>query len=368
MGLHDIETMNEIRRELDKIDPTILVYGEGWTAGTSPLPDEQKALKANVGLLQGIAAFSDDIRDGIKGSVFEEAEPGFANGALGKEESVKFGIVGATQHPQVDYSKVNYSKEAWATDPAQSINYVAAHDNHTLWDKLKKTNPKENDEERIKMHKLSNAIVFTSQGIPFLHAGEEILRTKFGDENSYKSPDAINRIDWSKKSRYKDVYEYYKGLIALRKAHPAFRMTTAEDIQKNLSFMDMPVDNMVGYTLNNHANGDSLQTMIILFNANAEDYEVMLPKENWGVLVNGEKAGIEILEHVLEDRIIVPARSALVLGDGESLGLTVEARMSKVDSTTEPSKNRFKIIGWLGIAVVAFGGGFYWISRKKNRK
>ncbi|MGV8145307.1 MAG: type I pullulanase [Alkaliphilus sp.] len=319
MGLHDIETMNLIREELDKIDPTILIYGEGWTAGSTPLPSHRQALKVNTPKLNGIASFSDDLRDGVKGHVFNDEEAGFVNGGLGFEESVKFGIVASTQHDQIDYSKVNYSNAPWATEPAQAINYVSAHDNLTLWDKIAISNPKDSEEERIKMHKLSNAIVLTSQGIAFLHAGVEMLRTKGGDHNSYQSPDSVNMLDWSRKTAYNQVFRYHKGLIELRKQRLAFRMTSTEDIQKHLRFLEMPQNNMVGYTLTDNANGDEWETIAVLFNVNTEDIEVTLPAKGWGVVVNGETAGIEILENISNDRVTVLARTAMVLVQDDTL-------------------------------------------------
>ena len=188
----------------------------------------------------------------------------------------------------------------------------------TLWDKLQATNPGESEEERLKMHKMASAIVFTSQGIPFIHAAQELVRTKFGDSNSYKSPDAINQIDWSRKLKYAHVFAYNQGLIALRKAHPAFRMPTTKQIQNHLEFLPIPSDLMVGFCLNDHANGDPWKTIVVLFNASLEDQLVSLPGEGWIIVVDGERAGVEALGTVLGDTVIIPARSSLVLVDAQS--------------------------------------------------
>ncbi|UWX54174.1 hypothetical protein NYZ99_14365 [Maribacter litopenaei] len=188
MGIHDIETMNKISSSIKKINPNALLYGEGWTANDSPLPEEKRALKKHMRQLPKIAAFSDDIRDGLKGSVFEDEDTGFVNGAKKMEESIKFGVVGGIQHPQVEYNRVNYSKKPWTIEPWQSISYTSCHDNHTLYDKLKISSPSASREELISMHKLANAIVLTSQGTPFLHSGVEFLRTKQGEHNSYNLP------------------------------------------------------------------------------------------------------------------------------------------------------------------------------------
>ncbi len=280
MGVHDIETMNLISQELHKIRPDILIYGEGWTAGASPLPDSLRALKKNAAKLDRIAVFSDDIRDGIKGSVFDHHDKGFASGKAGMEESIKFGVVASVQHPQVDYSKVNYSKAAYAKEPSQTISYAECHDNHVLWDKLAISAKDAMEEQRKEMHKLALSIVLTSQGISFLHAGTEFLRSKKGVENSYNSPDSINEIDWSLKSKNKDIVEYVKALIKLRKEHPAFRMTTAKDIAANINFLQGN-DKIVAYTINGKAVNDSWSKIFIVYNANEKEKLISLPEGEW---------------------------------------------------------------------------------------
>ncbi len=313
MGIHDIETMNQVSAALHKMDPTIFVYGEGWTAGDTPLPEEDRALKKYTHRLNGVAAFSDDIRDGLKGSVFEAPDRGFASGKPNMEESVKFGIVAATRHPQINYQKVNYSNEPWAAQPGQAINYVSCHDNHTLWDRLVNSQPNVSDGERIKMHKLANAVVLTAQGIPFLHAGVEMLRTKNGEENSFKSPDAINKLDWSRKTTYQKVFNYYQGLVSLRKNHPAFRMPTTQMIQQHLKFMDFREgDLLIGYTISDNANGDSWKDILVLFNGNLEAKTVDIPKGRWTVALTENKVDETGIFSVF-DKVTLPASSAMVL-------------------------------------------------------
>jgi pullulanase len=315
MGIHDIATMNEISRELHKINPTIFLYGEGWTAGSSPLPEKDQALKKYTFRLDSIAAFSDDIRDGIKGTWNNNTAKGFVSGATGLEESIKFGVVASTQHPQVDYSKVNYSKEPWAKEPFQTINYASCHDNHTLWDKLKITNPEDTEADRIKMDKLANTIVITSQGVPFIHAGADFLLTKQGVENSFNSPDSINQIDWSRKTRYHQVFEYYQDLIKLRKAHPAFRMPNADDIRKNLAFIDNNIPNVVVFELKNHANGDKWNNIVVIYNANKKKQIVKFPFAKWTIVFdeNGlNESGYRIFKH---NQLTVPPLSAVVLAE-----------------------------------------------------
>lgn len=317
MGIHDMETMKEIRAALNEIDPSIIIYGEGWTSGDSTLPETERALKANTYQMEGIAAFSDDIRDGIKGNVFDALDKGFVNGGENMEEAIKYSVVGATENAQIDYDSYEKSNGWWAGSPEQTINYVSCHDNLTLWDKLATSNSDDSEEDRIKMNKLSSAIVFTSQGIPFLQAGEEMMRSKVQEdgtfsENSYNLPDSVNSIKWDNKENTMEVYEYYKGLIDLRKAHPAFRMTTTEEVQNNITFQDVAQANVVAYTIDNSPNGESAESIFVAFNANKEDVTLQLPEGEWDVYVDGEAAGTEIISSV-KGTVTVSPISALVL-------------------------------------------------------
>jgi len=290
MGVHDIETMNLVAAELRKIKPDILLYGEGWTAGASPLPEDLRALKKNASQLGDIAVFSDDIRDGIKGSVFEHSDKGFVSGKPGMEESVKFGIVAATEHPQVDYSRVNYSKRPYANAASQVVTYCECHDNHVLWDKLAISRPDANEAVRKDMHKLALTIVLTSQGISFLHAGTEFLRSKQGVENSFDSPDSINAIDWELKSANGDVYDYIKALVMMRRSHPAFRMTGREEISANIRFLES-AHGLIRYTINGAAAGDSWKEIFIAFNGSDSVRKLIVPGGSWRpFVVNNAKA------------------------------------------------------------------------------
>ncbi|GAC1379537.1 MAG: type I pullulanase [Ginsengibacter sp.] len=287
MGIHDIATMNAISDHVHKIDPTIFIYGEGWTAGQTPLPENDRAVKANTSHLKNIAVFNDDLRDGLKGGFSDEKSKAFVGGVPGFAESIKFGIVAATYHQDIHYDAVNYSKAPWSPQPYQTINYVSCHDDNTLFDKLKVSNPDASEEQLIKMDLLSNTIILTSQGVPFLHAGVDFLRTKQGVSNSYKSPDNINEMDWSRKHKYKSVFNYYKGLIALRKNHPSFRMSDTKMIQDHLHFMhnDDPV--IVSYTLDGVACGDSWKNIFVAFNGNTESRSIHIPEGNWMIAQKG---------------------------------------------------------------------------------
>ncbi len=287
MGVHDIETMNLISRELHKIRPDILLYGEGWTAAASPLPDSLRAIKANAYKLDRIAVFSDDIRDGIKGSVFDHADKGFASGKPGMEESIKFGIAASCKHRQVDYKKVNYSKKPYAAQPYNTITYCECHDNHVLWDKLTISAIDATEKEREEMQKLALSIVLTSQGISFLHAGSEFLRSKKGVENSYQSADSINAIDWSLKTKNKYVFEYVKAMIRMRKDHPAFRMTTAKQIAENIKFMDGTPPGLIVYTINGDKAGDKWKKIFIAFNGSGKEISIAAQPGNYKVFVSG---------------------------------------------------------------------------------
>jgi pullulanase len=281
MGVHDLSTMNLIGQELRKIKPGILLYGEGWTAGASTLPDSLRALKKYAYKLDNIAVFSDDIRDGIKGSVFRHEENGFASGRPGMEESIKFGIVASVKHPQVDYTKVNYSKAPYANEPSSTITYAECHDNHVLWDKLAISAKDATEADRKKMHKLALSIVLTSQGISFLHAGTEFLRSKKGNENSFDAGDSINAIDWSLKSKNNDVFEYVKALIKMRKEHPAFRMKTAKEITDNIHFLDNLPAGVIGYTINGKAVNDSWKKIMIYLNGTSTTKDLPFPTGKW---------------------------------------------------------------------------------------
>ncbi|MDP5158939.1 MAG: type I pullulanase [Flaviramulus sp.] len=309
MGIHDIATMNEVAEAVKKINPNIFIYGEGWTAGDSPLLIRDRALKQNITKMPQITAFNDDIRDGLKGSVFDDKSTGFVSGAKNTETSVKFGVVGAIQHPQIDYDAINYSKAPWTNEPWQSISYVSCHDNHTIYDKLKVSRKEADEATIIAMDKLANAVVMTSQGVPFIHAGAELLRTKNGEHNSYNLPDSINQMDWNWKVRHDNVFEYYKNLITLRKAHPAFRMPSAEEVRKNLTFKTIE-DGMLSYEISNHANGDSWKDILIVYNAKTTAYKYKL-KSEWQLAVIGDKYTLEAGKKISKS-VNVPAISMLV--------------------------------------------------------
>lgn len=313
MGIHDIETMNEIRTALDKVDKSILIYGEGWTASGSPLPEEKRALKKNVSKLNGIAVFSDDIRDALKGNWMHAEIPGFVSGTDSLENAVKFGIVSSTDFQGIDFKQLIHSDAPYAKNPTQVINYVSCHDDMCLVDKLRESRPKGATEEEIKrFDKLAQTAVFTAQGIPFIYAGEEVYRDKKGIHNTFQSPDSINQINWDNKTTYKDIFNYYQGLIALRKAHPAFRMTTLEAMKQNLKFVDLGVKNVVAYSLTD-AN-DSWKNILVILNGNRKSVHVSIPQGEWNVIChNGLINPTGVLMQIKSQSFIVAPSSASIM-------------------------------------------------------
>ena len=316
MAIHDTETMNEVAAELKKINPSIFVYGEGWTAGDSPLAVDRRALKENVSKMKDIAVFSDDLRDAVKGHYTDAADRGFATGKPGLEETVKIGIVAATAHPQVNYSKGNNSKFAYASSPEMIVNYVSCHDDLCLTDKLKKSMAGESEQAMLDAAKLAQTIVMTSQGTPFIFAGEEVFRDKQGVHNSYKSPDSINAINWENKTKYKDQFDYYAGLTRLRRQHPAFRMTSADMIAKHLKFDKIDsskTPNLISYTLTGNANGDSWKDIKVIFNGASKAQTINVPKGNWTVVVRDGKINPDGLDTSKGGRLTLAPYSALIL-------------------------------------------------------
>lgn len=328
MGVHDIETMQQIRAEVNKIDPSIYIYGEGWSAGSCAYPVDKLAMKANAQQLNGIAAFSDDMRDALRGPFSDDHKGALLAGIPGEEESLKFGIVGGIAHPQVDMTKVNYDKKPWTNNPTEQISYVSCHDDMCLVDRLKASIPsltdknipeKERTAELIRIDQLAQTAVFTSQGVPFILSGEEMLRDKKGVHNSYNSPDSINHLDWNNLQRYPQLFTYYKNLIQLRKNHPAFRLATGDKVRQHLEFLpavnskDVKQDCLVGFLLKDLQKIDAWKTIVVIYNFNKEAKEMAIPEGNYTIACcNGtiDEAG---LGEVSGKEVLVDGQSALIL-------------------------------------------------------
>ena len=295
MGVLDIETLNEAREALLKINPDIIMYGEGWTGGESALPESERCMKINAPKTPGIGMFSDDIRDVVKGHVFYMDELGFVNGATDRDEELKRAVTCAD----------------WAKSPMQSINYLSCHDNYTLWDRFIISNSHESEEMRIRMNKLAASILFTAQGIPFFLHGEEFARTKISEadgapvENSYCSPLSVNAIDYDRAEQFAELRAYYKGLIALRRAHKAFYLDTVDEIKKSVHFLDDMPDGVVAYTIDTDT-----QKVFVAYNAGKNKITIKLSDALWEVLADESAAGDKAL--YTKDQAIIPAVSCLV--------------------------------------------------------
>jgi len=262
MRLHDVDTMLEIERVLHEIDPTIVIYGEPWDAGGSPISEDIAAGKENIYRMGTVGAFNDNTRDAIKGSVFQANEGSWLQGNNPENhvENIKYGIAGGTDHPQVNVDK-------WHLSPERTINYVSAHDNNTLHDKLRLTGVSGIRLERMQVQ--ANAMILTSQGIPFLHAGVEFLRSKPAvdggfDENSYESPDEVNQMRWDRKARNNHIFEYYKALIQIRKHYPQFRYNDSDDVINNLTFLETTDASIIAYQINH----PTLPSVVVIHNGN----------------------------------------------------------------------------------------------------
>ena len=312
MGVHDIETMNAIRLMVDDIDPKIFIYGEGWSAGACALPNDRLAMKANIQQVPHVAAFSDEMRDALRGPFSDDTQGGWLVSKPDCKESIKFGIAGAIRHPQVDMTKVNYSKEPWAAEPTQMISYVSCHDDMCLVDRLTETNPGIAIDELIRLDLLAQTAVFTSQGVSFMLCGEEMLRNKRRVHNSYNSPDNINQLNWKNLQRYPQVFEYYKRIIALRKHHPAFRLGNADLVRKHLEFLDTP-EQMVAFQLKDLQDIDDWQHIFVILNASKEAQSLTIPQGSYTIVCQEGRIDEKGLGAVQDSIVTVQPQSALIL-------------------------------------------------------
>ena len=313
MGIHDIATMNEIRAELNKIDPSIFIYGEGWAAGAPQMPQEELAMKANAYKMPGIAVFSDEMRDGLRGPFNDDHDGAFLIGEPGHEMSIMYGLVGCIEHPQIINDSVNYSQKPWAGQPTQMISYVSCHDDMCLADRIKATTPDATESERIALHKLAETFVFTSQGVPFIFAGDELMRDKKGVHNSYNSPDSVNTIEWKNKAVYKDVFNYIQQLIALRKAHPAFRMGDADMVRKHMEFLPVEGSNLIAFILKDHANNDEWKNIVVAFNSRKEAAELSVPQGTYTIVCKDGKINLAGMGTMNGNKVTIPAQSAFIM-------------------------------------------------------
>ena len=333
MGCHDIETMNQIRQMVNTIDPTIFIYGEGWSAGACALPNEKLGMKANIPQMPGIAAFSDEIRDALRGPFSDDTVSGWL-GRLNTSkdgqftgdqevESLKFGLVGCIQHPQVDMKKVNYSKEPWAIEPTQMMSYVSCHDDMCLVDRLKASIPSLKSsngqlsnsqmDELIRLDLLAQTAVFTSQGVPFMLSGEELLRNKKGVHNSFESPDSINQLDWQNKLRYPQVFEYYKNLIQLRKHFPHFRLGSAAEVRDKMCFLNAP-SGVVAYSITDTM-GNVTNKVIVVLNPTRQQQTVSIPEGHYTIVCASGVIDLNGIDTFTGRQVSVAPQTALIIHD-----------------------------------------------------
>lgn len=370
VGLLDTETINEIVTEVHKDHPNVIFYGEGWTMNTTMTKDGYTmATQVNSTQTPGFAYFSDTIRDALKGSVFDTST-GYVSGASGKERTIEQCFRGLTD---------------WCTTPAQTVNYASCHDNLTLMDRLTRSVRNTTREEQIRMNNLAAAIYLTAEGIPFMQAGEEMLRTKptasgTFDENSYASPDSVNSLKWDtlEKEEYWNVYQYYKGLIAFRKAHGALRLSNAQDVEQNVSVVGGLPENVTAFHINGGVNGETSEGLFVIFNPNKETVEVTLPEGVWNVCINGEKAGTDVLEIITNSAASVAPISAMVLIKGEGYTVSEPQNTVQENAAAQGSKGNTgsRFFMWMAIACagIAFIAGVICIisilavRRKKGKK
>lgn len=386
VGLIDTETMNEIRAALDEIDPKIMMYGEGWELGTKVTKDDVKlATQSNAELVPELGMFSDTIRDGLKGTVFDSKQKGYVNGANGMTDTIKDGVLGT---------------QKWSTNPTQAINYTSCHDNNTLWDKIASSNPEDSEEDRIKQNLLAAAVVFTAQGTPFIQAGEEMLRTKVKedgtfDSNSYQSSDEVNSIKWDRIDTYHDVYEYYKGLIAFRKEHSGLRMTTTAEVNETLKFMSGTDTNVIAYTIAGGANGEESDGIVVIYNPNREETKVTLPAGDWNVYIQGSTAGTTILDTVNGTAVVEPISCMVLVLDHKQVDGTTSNTTSNtttggagagdnnqnssnsntdseeaISTALQNKENKLavKIVLGVVVALVLVGGAVTMVLKRKKEK
>ena len=306
MAIHDIETMNLISERLHAIDPDVVIYGEGWAAQSPAYPAEQIALKVNTHMLDKVGAFSDNIRDAVRGPLGCE-NAGFMDGVEGNEENIKFGIAGGVEHPQV-------TVERWTNNPLQHVSYVSCHDDHCLRDRLEEATDA-TEAERLAMVKLAQTAVYTSQGLPFIFAGEELYRHKQGVKNSYCSPDNINAIDWTYKTQYKDLVDYYAALAAIRHAHPGFCLGDADLVREKLEFIDVEEPCVVAFRINNLEGIDSAKSLTVLLNGSKKPVAVNIPEGQYIVLAQLGQADVDGMSAYTGNTIIAGATSATILAE-----------------------------------------------------
>ena len=361
VGLLDTETINEIVSEVHKDHPDVIFYGEGWTMSTDMTKEGYTmATQVNSPETPGFAYFNDTIRDGLKGSVFDDTDKGYASGKTGIEEIIARCFLGA---------------DSWCTSPSQTVNYASCHDNLTLFDHLQTARPEASREDLIKMNNLAAAVYMMAEGVPFLQAGEEMLRTKVNSDgsfnsNSYNANDQVNCLKWGdlEDEAYQQVFEYYKGLIAFRKAHGALRLATAQDVASAVSAVDGLEANVLAFDIQGGVNGETAEELFVIFNANEASTTVALPEGNWNVYINGEKAGTQALASIKDGSAVVEPVSAMVLVKEDAAAVTPAQEPADTAATESGNTNTGMVVGIAVAAVAVCGGAVFVTKRNKPKK
>ena len=301
MGIHDQETMRQIRAALDEIDPTILTYGEGWAAMSPAYPYEELAMKQWTYKMPRVGAFSDDIRNALIGSPFDH-DPGFASGNPAGVKDVMRGLIACPE---------------WSGEPMQHVSYITCHDNYCLRDRIEVSTKDVNEDTRLRMNKLAQTAVLVSQGMSFLYGGEELYRTKQGIDNSYQSPDSINIIPWENLEKYADLHEYYKQMIAIRRAHKGFRLGSAEAVEEHVEFLDADNDQVIVYRVKDLEGIDTAKSLLVILNGSAENVSCELPEMSGEcvILAQNGQANVAGLDFAPYDKIDVAPYSATILAE-----------------------------------------------------
>ena len=299
MGIHDQETMRQIRAALDEIDPSILTYGEGWAAMAPAYPYEELAMKQWTYKMPRVGAFSDDIRNALIGSPFDH-ERGFASGNPAGVKDVMRGLIACPE---------------WSGEPAQHISYITCHDNYCLRDRIEVSATNETEETKLRMNKLAQTAVLVSQGTSFLYGGEEVYRTKRGIDNSYQSPDSINIIPWENRDRYADLHDYYQAMIAIRRAHKGFRLGCAEAVKEHVEFLDADNEQVIIYRIKDLEGIDDAKSLIVIMNGSENAVEAEIPDAQYAVLAHDAKANVQGLDKIKADHVTVEPYSATILAE-----------------------------------------------------
>ena len=350
VGLLDVDTVNEIVSEVHKTHPDVIFYGEGWSMNTDVTKDNIiMATQQSSEKTPGFAYFNDNIRDGLKGSVFNTSETGWASGSKNAERAMTASFL---------------ATETWSKNPSQIIQYASCHDNNTLYDRIAMARTDLDEEAWIKMSNLAATFYMTAEGVPFMQAGEEILRTKVKedgsfDSNSYSSGDEVNSLKWETLDdpKYQENYEFYKGLIAFRKEHPLLRLTSGDEVAKRVTAVTDLDKNVLAFTMDNTdkaVEGETAEQIFLAFNPNDAATTITLPEGNWNVCVKGTKAGTEVIETVSGTLTVDPV-SAVVLVKGENKG---------VASTKAPL---LPIVAGVAGLIAIVGGIFVVLKRKRNK-